>query len=227
MIVGTARATTLAAHAKVILFDFDGTIANTPEGIRTTAIDTLRSLGWTDERIGDVNRLIGPPFPAAFSQVYGVDAQEAEKITQLYREAYRQLGPEASTPYPGIPEMLEHLEAAGRTMGLATCKQEQLACSMARDHGLEGYFSKVVANQVGQSIDKVEIVARSLAAFGVEPQAAVMIGDRSDDVRGALANGVTAIGVTWGAGDSKELRDAGAHILVDTPSELEEVLLGL
>lgn len=227
MIVGTSRAADLAAKAEAILFDFDGTIANTPDGIRSTAVNTLRSLGWPDERIGDVNRLIGPPFPAAFSQVYGVDAQEAEKITHLYRETYKQLGPEACMPYPGIPELLEHMAAAGKPMGLATCKQEQLACSMARAHGLDGYFSQVVANQPGQSIDKVQIVAGALQAFGVRPQEAVMIGDRADDIRGALANGVTSIGVTWGAGDARELRDAGADLLVDTPSELEEVLLDL
>ncbi len=226
MIVGTSRAAALAANAEVILFDFDGTIANTPDGIRFTAVNTLRSLGWSDERIGDVNRLIGPPFPAAFSQVYGVDAQEAEKITHLYRETYKQLGPEACMPYPGIPELLEHLAAAGKPMGLATCKQEQLACSMARAQGLDGYFSQVVANQPGQSIDKVQIVAGALQAFDVRPREAVMIGDRADDVRGAQANGVTSIGVTWGAGDASELRDAGADLLVDTPSELEEVLLG-
>lgn len=227
MIERTRCAAARAANAEVILFDFDGTIANTPDSIRSTAVDTLRSLGWSDERIGDVNRLIGPPFPAAFSQVYGVDAQEADKITHLYRETYKKLGPEASTPYPGIPEMLEHLSAAGRPMGLATCKQEQLACSMAQDHGLDTYFSHVIANQPAQSIDKVEIVARALRAFHVKPQKAVMIGDRSDDIRGAKENGVTAIGVTWGAGDREELERAGADLLVDTPSELEEVLLHL
>ena len=129
-------------------------------------------------------------------------------------------------PYPVIPELLEHLAAAGKPMGLATCKQEQLACSMARAQGLDGYFSQVVANQPGQSIDKVQIVAGALQAFDVRPREAVMIGDRADDVRGAQAYGVTSIGVTWGAGDASELRDAGADLLVDTPSELEEVLLG-
>jgi phosphoglycolate phosphatase len=70
------------------------------------------------------------------------------------------------------------------------------------------------------------MIARALADFGVAAQDAAMVGDRHFDIEGAKANGVRAIGATWGFGSREELRDAGADVIVDTPAALSGAMLG-
>jgi phosphoglycolate phosphatase len=72
----------------------------------------------------------------------------------------------------------------------------------------------------GRFEDKAELLAHLLTRERVEPEAAVMIGDRAADVRAAKASGVRSIGVLWGYGSEQELNDAGADALCATPGEL-------
>ncbi len=214
------------SERSVVLFDFDGTLADSMPGIIATAREVLTARGWDDERIGDLKRIVGPPFPVAWSQIYGVSAAEAEEITEAYRAIYSRRDPLSSPLYPGVPELLEALRARGKRLGICSSKRLGLVRTMLDAHGVLDAFEEVVAQQDARHADKPWLVAESLRRFGAGPDDAVMVGDRNYDVAGAAEAGVPCVGVLFGTAEREELEQAGAACIVDSVDALRAVLLG-
>ena len=215
------------ASRPCVLFDFDGTLADTKSGIVATAERVLRDWGLTDEEIGDAGRLVGPPFPAAFTEVYGMTAADAEEVTRRYRAVYETLGPETHPLFDGIPELLRALKASGRRIATASAKRQVMVREMLEDAGVADLFDAVVGQTDPTRSDKATLVGQALDALGCAADDAVMVGDRFYDVEGARANGVPCVGVRYGATSAPgELADAGAAVVVDTVDELSRALLG-
>ena len=210
-----------------ILFDYDGTLADTLRGITGTARTVLLQEGFTDEELGDLRRLVGPPFPRAFSQVYGLSEEDAVRVTARYREIYRGLGPDGWPLFDGIEGMLERLHAAGRRLAVVTAKRQEVIERCIADNGIGGLLDLVIGKRDDLSFSKADEVALALSELGASAEQCVMVGDRDGDVLAARANGVPCIGVTYGGtGSAQELADAGAAALVDTVEELERLLAG-
>ena len=210
----------------VVLFDFDGTLADTMPGIISTARTVLSARGWDSERIGDLKRIIGPPFPQAWSQIYGVSASEADDITRAYRAIYNDLGPESSPLYDGVPELLHDLHLGGKRLGICSSKRAQLVEKMLTEHGILNCFDTVVAQLDHAHSEKPWLIAEALRRLGVTPDDAVMVGDRFYDVEGAAEVNVPCVGVLFGTAEREELEQAGAAQIVDNMADLKRVLLG-
>lgn len=209
-----------------ILFDFDGTLANTAPGIVDIARQVLGEFGMSEAEMGDLTRLVGPPFPAAFSQIYGMSPERAEQVGARYREVYRSLGPETHPLYEGIFELLHDLAATGRRLAVTTSKGRDLALRFLADDGVADVFEVVVGKVDPAKSDKPRLVARTLEVLGCPACEAVMVGDRLYDVEGAHANGVTCVGVRYGGtAPEGELEEAGADVIVRTAAELGDVLM--
>ncbi len=216
------------ADRRCVIFDFDGTVADTKPAIVRTATTVL--LGWgipADEVAAKVGELIGPPFPQAFSMVFGVSADDAAEITRRYREIYFQIGEEAWPFFPSIADVLQHLRKAGKKTCVASSKLHTLILRGVADNGAAELFDALVGNQEGVVDTKEEAIRAAIAAAGCSPDEAVMVGDRFHDVEGAAAVGIPCVGVLFGGtGTREELAGAGAVAVVDTTEELEAVLLG-
>ena len=222
-----ARASEVLARKPCVLFDFDGTLADTKPHIVATATRVLRDFGLTDEQIGDAGRLVGPPFPAAFSLVYGLSEEDADEVTRRYRAIYADLGPEAYPLFDGIPELLADLRAAGRRLAITSSKNERLVRKALDETGIAGMFDAVVAAHDPRHVGKEHLVASSLETLGCDASDAVMVGDRFYDIEGARANDVASLGV-YLADTAKpgELERAGATATVDSVTDMRRVLLG-
>lgn len=210
----------------LVIFDFDGTLADTKAKIVETATEVLLGFGLAPDELGDVSRIIGPPFPAAFSQVYGLSEADAAEVTRRYRDIYATLGPGAWPPFPGIPELLRRLRAEGRRCAVASSKRQGVLERCLADGGLGESFDLVRGKQVDDAkTSKAETIAEAVRLAGSSPRDAVMVGDRSFDAKGALGAGVPCVGVTYGGtGDLAELAGAGAACVVDTVDELGRAL---
>lgn len=206
----------------LVVFDFDGTLADTRAKIVETATEVLLGFGLGEDELGDVGRIIGPPFPAAFTEVYGLSAEDAAEVTRRYRERYATLGAAAWPPFPGIPELLGRLRDAGRSCAVASSKRQAVLERCLADGGIADSFDVVRGKQdADASTSKAETIAEVVRLAGARPTDAVMVGDRSYDARGALGAGVPCVGVTYGGtGDLEELAGAGATCVVDTVDEL-------
>ena len=210
-----------------VLFDFDGTLADTKPHIVATATEVLRGFGLTDDEIGDAGRLVGPPFPAAFSLVYGLSEEDAAEVTRRYRAIYGNLGPEAYPLFDGVRELLCDLREAGRRLAITSSKNERLVRKALAGTGIDALFDAVVAAHDPKHVGKEHLVASSLEALGCQAADAVMVGDRFYDIEGARANGVASLGVYLGnTAKPGELEHAGATACVSSVADMRRALLG-
>lgn len=215
------------ASRPCVLFDFDGTLADTKRCIVETATEVLLGFGLTREQIGDAGRLVGPPFPAAFTLVYGLSEEDAAEVTRRYRAIYFKLGPESHPLFAGIRELLDELRAQGRRLGIVSSKNYKLIDAALADTGIEGLFDAVVSSRDPKDVGKQALVTRALEELGCVPHDAVMVGDRFYDIEGACACGVASLGVYLGnTAEDGELERAGATAVARSVAEMRAILLG-
>ena len=212
--------------AQLILFDLDGTLTDPKVGITKSVAYALREFGIETKDPDALCGFIGPPLKASFAHFYGMDDADADRAVAKYREYFRQKGIFENAVYPGIPELLGRLEAAGKRLMVATSKPTVFARTILEHFGLATYFCEIVGSELdGTRADKGEVIACALASSGFGPEQAVMVGDRSYDIIGAAQNRLPAVGVLYGYGSREELEAAGAFGLANTVEELERLLL--
>ena len=212
---------------ETILFDLDGTLTDPGMGITNSVIYALKEMGYPIAPRQELYKFIGPPLHDSFSQYYGMSEEEAVEAVRQYRVYYRDKGIFENDVYEGIPEMLEALSKAGKRLALATSKPEEFAKIIIAHYGLD----KWVKDIAGATMDKArgtkgKVIAYALDGFGIDPDTAVMIGDREHDIIGGKENGLPGIGITFGYGSREELLEAGAVAVVDSPAQLTKLLLG-
>lgn len=211
---------------RFVLFDLDGTIVDSQQGVALSLTYALAQLGIPLTNLGDVHRFIGPPIAQTFSESYGLDATATRRAVDLYRRRYKEVGITGNRVYEGIPELLRDLHARGITLALATSKLAAFAHDILREHGLDRFFSHVGgADDHGQRENKADVIGAVLAEAGwTDPGEALMVGDHPSDILGARAHGLSAVAVTWGYGSPQSLRAAAPAWLVDSVPELRAIL---
>lgn len=206
----------------IVIFDLDGTVWDSVEGIVGTLEHTLASLDLPVPTRSDLAANVGPPLPTMLAEL-GVPPHRLEEGTAAYRERYMGWGVYRATPFPGVVEVLDELRADGRRLATATSKGE-LPTGIMLDHlDLAHRFDVVGAASmtVASEMTKTAVIRRTLARLGDPgPDDCVMVGDRHYDVRGAAEFGIDCIGVAWGYGSEAELRAAGAAEVVGSAGEL-------
>lgn len=213
------------AAKRCVIFDFDGTLADTKPTIVRTATRVLTEWGIDPAVIAArVDELIGPPFPEAFSWIFGVSAADADEITRRYRDIYLHLGAEAWPLFAGAHELLRDLRAQGRLVAVASSKAQPTVEMGIRDNDALDCFDLVCGKRPGICDTKAEAIIEVMRELGCTAQECIMVGDRYHDVEGAHEAGLPCIGVLFGNTATRaELEDAGAIAVVDTMDELREL----
>ena len=213
---------------ETILFDLDGTLTDPALGITNSVAYALKKMGITPPKRKELLKFIGPPLAESFEKYYGLKREDAYKAVDIYREYFAPTGIFENTVFDGVPEMLESLKKAGKTLALATSKPIIFADRILKHFDLFKFFDLTVGSNLdGTLTDKAEVVAVVLEKLGKpDPKTAVMVGDRSHDIIGGAKNNLFTVGVTFGYGSKKELEDAGASRLAHSVDELLQILLG-
>lgn len=212
---------------KRVLFDLDGTLINSQEGITKGVQYALReSLGIDEPDLESLRCFIGPPLALMFDQKYHVPAEKIEPAVAKYREYYDAIGMNQCELYPGVIEALEHLRQKGYMLGLASSKPEISCEQILKNKGIAGYFDYIVGASMGpERREKVLVLEEAFRRMGVsERSEVVLIGDTKYDAVGAVKAGIDCIGVTYGFGTREELLAAGAVQVFDTLEEVEAYL---
>ena len=115
---------------QTILFDFDGTLFDTGEGILRSVQYALEGFGIHETDTARLRKFVGPPLFDSFSELYAMTPEQAQAAVARYRERYLPVGIYECTLYPGIPELLEQLRAHGFRVAVATGKPTPMACSI-------------------------------------------------------------------------------------------------
>ena len=207
-----------------ILFDLDGTLTRSEEGITRSALYAAEKMGFTGFTQEQFKAFIGPPLYVSFREIAGMSDEQAKQAQVYYRERFSTVGWAENEVYPGIVQLLRSLKKNGARVAIATAKPQVFAERIAKKFGLAPYLDAVIGPGLdGTHAGKAEIVARAVQELGGVP---VMIGDRRFDVEGGRANGVDTIGVAYGYGTAQELREAGATHVAETVVQLDALLLG-
>ncbi|HEV7777678.1 MAG TPA: HAD hydrolase-like protein [Luteibacter sp.] len=216
---------TVHVRPLLCLFDLDGTLIDSEEGIFAGIRHALGRLEIPVPAENVLRQWIGPPLRHNFASV--LDADRVEDGVSLYREYFEATGWREHSVYADIPELLASLKADGHTLVVVTSKIDVHAHRIIEALPFGHLFSATYAAKPdSMHSEKASMIAAALADFAVAADAAVMIGDRHFDIDGARANGVRGIGVLWGFGDADELRNAGASAIVRTALELRQALGG-
>lgn len=212
---------------QTILFDLDGTLTDPKEGITKSVEYALNYFGISVANRDELCPFIGPPLKDAFMEFYGFDAKQAALAITKYRERFSATGIFENKLYDGMLELLSALKAAGKTIVLATSKPVVFAQRILDYFALTPYFDFVTGAEFdGTRSKKGEVIAYALTQFpGVPKSQVLMVGDRKQDVIGALENGIDSLGVLYGFGDEAELKTAGATYLSKTVSDVKDFIL--
>jgi phosphoglycolate phosphatase len=195
---------------RTVLFDLDGTLVDSAALITEHLAGALRAVGAEDPGPAALMGLVGPPFETALP-AFGLTAEQTAAAILHYRSTYDPVAAQQSALFPGIPALLEKLDAAGLRMAVATSKPERTATRIAVALGIAERFALIGGSDPAAGrVGKGPVIASVLTRLSLDPTRSpvVMVGDRSHDVEGAIANGVPAIGVGWGYAEPGELADA-------------------
>lgn len=214
---------------KAVIFDFDGTIANTIPAIREGVNATMRRYGYPEHSDAAIlsfinfgaRQLIRNAMPA---ELRGDEAL-VDRVLADYNEDYSRVYDHTRVAYGGIPELLDRLHRAGHPVGILSNKQDVFVKKLSEQVLLRGSWDSAHGVGPGQPAKPdpflSELVAREL---GVKTSECIMVGDSDVDIRTAENAGMLHVGVSWGYRDEDFLRAHGAVRIARTVDELEAIL---
>lgn len=206
---------------KQILFDLDGTLTDSGEGIMHCTELTLEHYNLPIPPRAEMRSMVGPPLRDSFLR-FGIAYEELDNAVAFYRKHYLAVGQYENKPYPGIRQLLAKLTAEGNKLYLATSKPETMAADILQYFDLKQYFTIICGAVPSGRSTKEEVIAHLLTQLNTMENL-VMVGDTIYDVKGAAFHHIPCIAVTWGYGIVEDMRHAGARI-ADTSNQLYELL---
>ncbi|WP_294373678.1 HAD family hydrolase [uncultured Clostridium sp.] len=212
---------------KYLLFDLDGTLTDSGEGITKAVKYALEYFGIQVEDLNELKKFVGPPLNDSYKRFYGFDDEQAELGIKKFREYYVEKGIYENKVYDGIEKMLKTLKDNGKTLIIATSKPEAHAKIVLDHFDLAKYFDFICGADFEETrVKKGDVIKYAIETAKIKDlDKTIMIGDREHDVIGARENGLKCIGVLYGYGNPVELTQARAFKVVKTPEELLEILL--
>ena len=210
-------------NPKAILFDLDGTLTDSAEGILNCVAPALEHFGLPVYDRDTMIVFVGPPLYDTFPK-FGVPADGVQTAIDIFRARYCTLGKYENKPFPGIVEMLTTLRAQGHKLYVATSKVEDQAVDILNHFDLAQYFDIIAgATRDGSRSTKEDVIAYLKEQAGSIGQA-IMVGDTIFDINGAVAHNIPGIGVEWGYGKVEDMIAAGASAIAKSPEHLIELV---
>lgn len=204
---------------RAILFDLDGTLTDSSEGILACVKESLKPFG-IDLPRATLTEFIGPPLTWSYPHFCGLTQEQTERAVAAFQARYAVEGKFENRVYSGIPAVLSALSERGYLLAVATSKPEVFAREIIAHFSLDALFATVRGGDLKESGTKADVIRRVLSDLSLSPAEAVMVGDRRHDILGAREVGLAGVGVLWGFGSAEELCESGAAALARTPEDL-------
>ena len=208
---------------KAILFDLDGTLTDSGEGITKSVQYALEKIGKPEPDLEKLRVFVGPPLLEQFEQYAGIDRETERKAVEIYRERYAPIGVYENELYPGIQELLSGLKQRGYKLAIASSKPENFVRIVAEYFHIDSYFDEMVGSEPnGERTNKTEVIEEALKRLGLSKhrEQVLMVGDKEHDVFGARRAGLECVAVSYGYGTKEELENAHPLKIVNSTEEL-------
>ena len=187
-------------NTKLIVFDLDGTIADTSGGILDAHKYTLSTMGRQVPTDRELYKLIGGNLLEIYINCFGFTDDGAREAVKIYRERYAVKGIHMASLYTGVADMLKELRKRGYLVGMATLKAEKFANIILSENSILKYFNAVCGMDLDDSLNKAELVRRCVYLCNSTEEKTILIGDSESDRKGAERADVRFLGVTYGYG---------------------------
>lgn len=218
----------MPATSRLVVFDLDGTLVDSRAHIARAVTETAAAVGLDPPPADTVPRVIGLSLETALARLFpAADAATLAELDRVYRATFarwRALPGQLEPLFAGSHAVLDQLAQAGYLLGIATGKSRRGVDRLLEGHGLGGRFVTIQTADTAPSKPDPGMLRRAMADTGAAPEATVMIGDTVYDIEMALAAGTAAVGVGWGNHPAAELRNAGAHALVERMDHLMQAV---
>jgi phosphoglycolate phosphatase len=212
--------------AKIILFDLDGTLTDSKQGIINSIRYSLAKMKLQENNI-NLERFIGPPLSESFEKYFGLDNKTARHAVAVYREYYAVKGIFENQLYPGIIELLKALKEKNKTLVCVTSKAAFYAEQILEHFNLSQYFLRTVGSNMDLTCThKIELIKLALSHFTNQNKSDfIMIGDRADDIIGAKKNNIASIGILYGYGTPEEIKEEQPTYIANSVSDVKKLLI--
>lgn len=212
---------------KLVIFDFDGTLADTKENIILTFQMTMKELGVEIKSRQECTATIGLTLEDAFKVLYpGMAAEKYALLRDTYRRIFKE-NRKILVPglFPEVMETLEELRRRGYLMSIASSRQSPSLHSFLEDMKIAHLFEYAVGgDNVEHPKPAPDAVLQILRHYNLSAEEAFVVGDMPFDINMATNAGVKSCGVTWGNADAAQLKESGANYIIDKMSQLLEIL---
>lgn len=209
-----------------VLFDLDGTVTDSSEGIVNSIKYSLQKMGKEESDMAKLKSYVGPSLKDTFMNNYFPEGDDYKTAIKFYREYYATKGIFENKLYEGIKEVLESINNDGGKVALATAKPTYFAKIILRHFGIYDQFETIIGSHLGGTrSSKKEIIFEVLDQFGFpESDNIFMIGDREYDIQGGQSHDLKTIGVKYGYGNKGELEAVKPDFTIAKPSEILDCL---
>ncbi|SHJ91740.1 phosphoglycolate phosphatase [Hathewaya proteolytica DSM 3090] len=213
---------------KYMLFDLDGTLTDSGEGIMNSFQYALEQFNIQIKDKSELRRVIGPPLKQSFMEFFHMSESVADKAIEAYRVYFKEKGIYENKLYDGVTSMLHILKSLNKTIILATSKPTIFSEQILKHFDIHKYFTYISGSTLdGLRSEKEDIINYALKENNIfNPAEAIMIGDRKFDIEGAKKCNIDSIGVSYGYGSVEELKSCNpTHCAANIP-ELLSYLVG-
>lgn len=215
------------ANFDYVIFDFDGTVADTGEGILKSLQYSFVAMGDPAPDLRDLKKFIGPPVYYSYTTFYGISEDRVDLYVKKYRERYSEKGIYESAVYDGVRELIISLKEKNIKVGIASSKPERLIYAVADYLQITNLFDAIVGVKSDNSkhSSKAGLITQAMEDMGAtDKNKVLMVGDRMFDIDGAHDAGVKCCGALWGFGDRPEFEGHNAEFIVDKPAEILQIV---
>lgn len=185
---------------KGIIFDLDGTLLDTSEGIYNAIRYTESEMGFEPLDDSVLHEFVGPPSLDSYLNHFPIDRETALKAVAHHRHYQSGKGVTEARLYNGMQDLIAMLKETGHKLGVATLKRQDITEATLKAAAIDTYFDSIRGIDFQESLGKADLIRLVLDDFGLEPEACVMIGDSPYDAVGARDAGVPFIAAEYGFG---------------------------
>lgn len=210
---------------KNAVFDLDGTLTDSGEGITKSVEYALNKMGINEYEPSTLYRFIGPPLLESFMQYFGMDKDDAELAVKYYRERYSSKGVYENRLYVGVKQLLTELKQNGINIYVASSKPQLFVEKILKQHGIFDMFNFVAGASFDKTrADKPSVLKYLMDNTEVTADSAVMIGDRMHDIEGAHTFNMKCIAVLYGFGNLEEFKTYKADFVAKNTEDIIKII---
>ena len=192
-------------QTELVVFDMDGTLANTAPGIIASFLEVAHVLDIPEPPLESVYQSTSGSLMENLMRIYGLNNDQAVEALGIFKDYYNNTGYLQSELFPGMRETLETIHGKGIKLGVATMKLDEYAKQLVEHWGLSDYFVDVCGADVFGTLTKSDLIDKCIYAAGVDSSETLMVGDTVHDLKGARDSGTRFVAVTFGYGFTPDL----------------------